>query len=838
MPENSSQLEQEITAAPPGIAVPETAGATSLGATFSPSMAASVRAFSGGTQGLPPGFGTGRVAALQRSAGNQAVSRYVRTPALLIARQPPAGMAPPAPAASPPAPAGPGSSATPGAPAAQPSPRAPTRQDPSSGVDWDSFWSGNAPNVIRTFLEVARLYPGWGLLAGGAADLMNAKQDFTQIQNEDAPEIVAFMAGRHAVAILNSAVGHIIYCVELVQDIATGSVVGVEIDGVTMPLNELLLSIKVGLDGVQFVADFGLTCAAKYRSMKAPPGSDSQKAWDGMVNNYEANLLGDLVGGIFDIIDLSSAGFSNAQPVKQGAKGVKAAFDTAKLVKGLIKSVLQGWFGVWGGNIVGAAPGLASQAAGAVILTELQQMKACYTVGDAIIGAAADHIAQQLLELNQAATIALNGRDPFITARDAAVEGLGQVEHHIAELADMGAMATTAQEKADALKEWASDALGKVDAVVVPHVEIPQAEIGDDAISDAAEGLLNMAGEAAGAGINALIDELNAKVDEVKDMVRAPIEGVRDNAGELGQFMQVVTDEAKAQVESTSARVAQIREKLAKCNSFEDVVNMIIQQIFEMVGLESDFQVDDIRQLWVEVGTTIDEGIAWATNLANGTEAAPPASAAAAAPGGAGDPSGGGGGPGAAHAPDPDAPRGGVSPGAAGAAAASPPSAPPTGAAAGRDLGVGGAAAGAAGAAGAAAAGGVGSAAAGGAAAAGGGVGTAAAGGAAAAAAAGGVGSAAAGAAGGAAAAGGGVGSAAAGAAGAAGAAAAGGVGSAAAGAAAGAAGAAASAGGAAGAAAEGAAGAAASGSSAAGAAAGGAAGAAGQELEHRRDGS
>ena len=87
--------------------------------------------------------------------------------------------------------------------------------------------------------------------------------------------------------------------------------------------------------------------------MKAPPGpagAASRAAWDGMVANYEANLVGDLVGGIFDIIDLSSAGFSNSQPVKQGAKAVKATFDVAKLVKGLIKSVLQGWFSVWGGN--------------------------------------------------------------------------------------------------------------------------------------------------------------------------------------------------------------------------------------------------------------------------------------------------------------------------------------------------------------------------------------------------------------------------------------------------------------------------------------------------------
>src|SRR4051794_30127640 len=158
MPENTSQLEQEITTAQPGIATPDAVGATPLGATFSPSMAASVRAFHAGRPGLPPGFGTGRLEGLQRSAGNQAVSRLVRTPALIVARQPPAATAPPTPApapgASPPAPAAPAPGSSPAPPSPQAAgPRAPTQQDPSSGIDWDSFWSGNAPNVIRTFLE-------------------------------------------------------------------------------------------------------------------------------------------------------------------------------------------------------------------------------------------------------------------------------------------------------------------------------------------------------------------------------------------------------------------------------------------------------------------------------------------------------------------------------------------------------------------------------------------------------------------------------------------------------------------------------------------------------------
>ncbi len=728
MPEPNPQLEQELAAAPVA-AAPSATGAGPVGA-FSAPMAASVRAFSSGRAGLPSGFGPAHVSMLQRSAGNQAVARLVAPP-LFVGRMPPAAPAP-APAATPapapgPAPAGPaGPASTPAAPGAQ-IPNAPSAAEPASGIDWDAFWTGNAPNVIRTFLEVARLYPGWGLLAGGAADLMNARQDFAAIEGEDAPEIKAFMAGRHAVAILNNGIGHVIYVVELVQDIATASVVGAEVDAITIPLNEILLGVKVGVDSVQFLADFGLTCAAQYRSMKAPPGpagAGSRAAWDGMVANYEANLVGDLVGGIFDIIDLSSAGFSNAQPVKQGAKAVKATFDTAKLVKGLVKSVLQGWFGVWGGKAFergapgGGVHGIIERQAGTAILLELQQMKLCYTVGDAIIGAAAEHIARQLTELNQAATVALGGRDPFVTARDAAVEGLGHLEQRVGDLAQMQAMATTAAEKTAAIEAWCTETSGTINGLQVPDIQVPQAEIGDDALSDLAEGALNMAGEVAGAGLQLLVDQLNAGVDELKSTLTPPIDTIKEHATDLGDFMQIVTDEAREQITSTQARVADIKGKLQRCNSFEDVVNMIIQQIFDMVGLESDFEIDDIRQLWVEVGGMIDEGIVWATALASGQPTEPPAGAAAEGAAGAGaegaapaSPASGAaaggaaqgaGGSGAAGAGAGGA-AGRVPAGAAAAAAASPPSTAPSGAAAGHDIQAPGGAVAAAGGAGASA---------------------------------------------------------------------------------------------------------------------------------------
>jgi hypothetical protein len=682
---NSKAPEQE-GAIPAGPA-PSAPGSARVGV-LSPAALSAVSGFQVVGRALPRNLSSRDVLQLQRTVGNQAVSRLIvpgRGHAAL-ARQPAAApAAPKAPASGPPGPA----TAPPGT-----GPAAPV----SDGIDWDAFWAGSGPNEIRTVLEVLRLYPGWGLLAGGAADIINTKQDIEAIKGEDAPWIEGALAVRSAVMIVNNGVGHLVYVTELIQDLATASVVGAELDALTATVNEALLTVKVGLDGAQFLLDFGLICGAKYRSMTAPPG-DSRKAWDGMVANYEANLLGDLVGGIFDVIDLSSAGFANAGPVKTGAKAAKGVFDTAKLVKGLVKSVLQGWFGVWGSAAFEkGAPGgglgrLAEQEAATHMLTELQSMKACYVVGDTIIGVAADLVAQQITELNAAATVALGGKDPFVTARDAAVEGLDTMQKRLGELAEMGVMASTASEKTEMVTAFADRVLGLLAAIVVPEIQLPEADIGDDAVSDAAEGLLNLGGEIAGAGVNLLIGQLNGAVDEAKSSLSSPMEDLKANAVDIGKFFQVVTDEARNQVQVGQAKVADIGGKLAKCNNFEDVVNMIIDQIFEMVGFHSDFEIDDIRKTWTAIGPAIDGAILWAEALRDGRQApfplfdddkagAPVVAGAADDPaqgGGAGGAAGGGG-PGggagaAAGAGAPGGATGGQGPAAAlgGAAAGSGP---------------------------------------------------------------------------------------------------------------------------------------------------------------------
>ena len=58
-----------------------------------------------------------------------------------------------------------------------------------------------------------------------------------------------------------------------------------------------------------------------------------------------------------------------------------------------------------------------------------------------------------------------------------------------------------------------------------------------------------MAGEVAGAGLQLLVDQLNEGVDELKSMLTPPIDTIKTHATDLGEFMQIVTNEAREQID-------------------------------------------------------------------------------------------------------------------------------------------------------------------------------------------------------------------------------------------------------------------------------------------------
>ena len=91
-----------------------------------------------------------------------------------------------------------------------------------------------------------------------------------------------------------------------------------------------------------------------------------------------------------------------------------------------------------------------------------------------------------------------------------------------------------------------------------------------------------------------------------------PVETLRANTGEIGEFLQILTAEGRRNVEEGQLMIADVREQLAQCEGAEDVFNLLIDQIFEMMGIESEFEIEDARQAWRDLGPLIDRTIAWA----------------------------------------------------------------------------------------------------------------------------------------------------------------------------------------------------------------------------------
>ena len=200
----------------------------------------------------------------------------------------------------------------------------PDPETAKSGIDWSQILSDYGPPV-RTVLEVGRMIPGWGLLAGLGADALNFQSDIASIPNsKNADLATGLIVFRNFLNIGNNAVGHILYVDQLIQDGIAGSVVGSELCLLTAAANEVLSVVKVGLDEVQMGTDIVIEVEALYESSHAPTSQEAEQ-WKQLADGYAANLVGDVVNITLDVISLASLGASNTGAVQQAREPMTIA---------------------------------------------------------------------------------------------------------------------------------------------------------------------------------------------------------------------------------------------------------------------------------------------------------------------------------------------------------------------------------------------------------------------------------------------------------------------------------------------------------------------------------
>jgi predicted RecB family endonuclease len=557
------------------------------------------------------------------------------------------------------------------APASPPTPGSgPTAANPSSGTDWNRFFQSDWANWVRTPLEVLRVVPGWGLITGAVADLMNIFQNQANLSGEEAPVAKTLMAVRDVVALVNGGLTHLKYVTQLVQDGVVVSGVFAELAALTGPLNEGENSVKMALDALQLWMDTCLIAVGKYEEMHAPPGPH-QDAWKNMVNTYMASGIGDLVTVFLDLADLATAGASQGGVVKEGSLAFTAAIQQAKYFKQAVIAWIQGLNGIWGSKIPfsgglapGGAPAQRSVAGNSVqrdaagplltvaiadaIITELGQVKVAYATGTLVIDKVADDIQKDVAQLDQFATALNAGQDPFKQAQAEATQRLSEMTAKIGELHDLVAVSTTAEEKAKAIGDACDTALGVIKGLTLPQVSAGQPGPSTGVVGEIAGAVEALAADA----VKAFMDKLQTGLDDAKAAISEPILSIKAHAGDAAEFFNILQQTAADQVAWIQDHVADFTARLAKCDSFQDMVNLVLHEVSEALGLDQDLDVATLKADWAELGNTIDEAATWAQQLkaAAETESAAQGPTSAAPPANPNDVNGG---PGAAGASPP-----------------------------------------------------------------------------------------------------------------------------------------------------------------------------------------
>ena len=502
----------------------------------------------------------------------------------------------------------------------------PDPETAKSGIDWNQILSDYGPPV-RTVLEVGRLIPGWGLLAGFGADALNFQSDLASIpKSENADLATGLIVFRNFVNIGNNGLGHILYVNQLIQDGLAGSVVGAEFTPLTAAANEVLSGVKVGLDEVQMGTDIVIEVEALYESNHAPTSAEAEQ-WKQLADGYAANLLGDVVNITLDIISLASAGAANTAPVQQAREPLSLAGAFMKSAVPNIIGGLNGVIGVWLGNLMtagrhayeGSPTELREQAliydvAGGFVDHEAGQARTTYTAVDAVIGAFEAYADQQIEQLNVVAGALSGGKTAFQLIRDAVQSGLEDMHNKLSMVEQLASLASNAQTNAAAISGACDTILGALDSLVIPSYNLPQVELGDSVLADATEYLANQATAAANALIRRTVANVQSRIDGVKDEVRGPVEAVQQKADNLGEWLALLATECGAMAGTLNGYIINFSEGLGKCTSAEQVMDLIIGQISDLTGMPK-FTVQDMRDGWHSIGTYIDGYVALGQSL-------------------------------------------------------------------------------------------------------------------------------------------------------------------------------------------------------------------------------
>ena len=517
-----------------------------------------------------------------------------------------------------------------------------------SKIDFGTWTLDEILSGGRMALELTRIIPGWGGLTGMAADITGGYQDMHAVPGtlSQHPVLQGALAIRTMINVINNAVGHLKYCSELIQDGLAGSFLFSEFVPVSATAIEAEALTKVYLDLILFFLDLGIEMGLLYNQSQVDPKSQEYKDWQGLVDGYQANLKGDVIGTVLDIASAASAGAGNTSVIKE----VTPLFPLARLLVKNLGSVAiqyaQSLYNVYGSSIdptvkgeqiptnrkstpsagtgkgaptnaigrsgapIGpgkkSAQAAALNAAAGIIAGESSQARIAWKVVDTGIGMVEQQANERFKELDDIVKELTGGKGLFEVIQTATLKGITALRDRVDKMTQFESMAATGRSAAENVQGKADEVLAKIDSLKVPNVEIPEVDLGEGVLADLAESVANQAQSVANSALKATVAKVGESVESAKQEVRAPVESTREQIVEFIAFIAIAEKVSLEQKAKIGAYADNLENGLKNASGFEDGLNVFISQITTLLGLP-EFKVQDIRDEWNRIPAYLDE---------------------------------------------------------------------------------------------------------------------------------------------------------------------------------------------------------------------------------------
>ena len=514
-----------------------------------------------------------------------------------------------------------------------------------SKIDFSTWRLDDYLNGFRVAGELSRVVPGVGLFTGVAADAVGGYQDVMAIPKGNASITEGLIILRGVVNAMNSAVGHVKYVTELIQDGLISSAIG----SAALPISAAAINVENGLKiyldlSVQVIDSAVLVGAAQNQSLSDPQSPEFGQ-WQKLIDGYQANLIGDIVGTVLDFVGMLSAGAANEGPIGQGARVLSTVGLLLRNHRQVLVSYAQGLFNVFGSGLPGiegeqipvkgepgpsvpragssrgtvsnalvgpgggggesAAQSTALLAAAGVVTEETGSARVAWQTIDLGLGVLKKQSDQQMAELDAVVKRLTGGKGLFAVIRDSGLQAIGNLRARVDKITQFEPMAAEGRKKAEKVRDGAAGVLATIDAFTVPDITIPRAKIGDGILAGAADAVVNTASDAVNTQLKALIRRLQRSVDTARSEARKPVVGARDKAVEFINVIDIAEKVALTQKAAISKRADTFERGLAKCHGFEDAVDLMIVQIAAATGL-TPFTVQEVRDGWASIPAELD----------------------------------------------------------------------------------------------------------------------------------------------------------------------------------------------------------------------------------------